>query len=125
MSKTIRELVILCVLMVWVDSKCCLSFKEGSCVECPPGMHLYRSNCLFDIVNCIEYHLGFDCLRCKQGYSLTNGSCLHPRICFAIQVLTFRNKSWVLSLPISTQLSSPTLSSRRPNIIFGQIFSCG
>lgn len=40
-------------------------------------MHLYRSNCIFDIPNCKSYSEGFDCASCEKGYefNIVNSSC--------------------------------------------------
>lgn len=58
-------------------SQCCLSFIGGSCVSCPSGMHLFRGNCLYDLVGCASYVGGFDCGGCRGNYQLVNGSCWH------------------------------------------------
>ena len=54
-AKTILGSTILFLFIVEIHNQCCLQFVHGLCEKCPPGMHLYRHNCIFDLPNCIEY----------------------------------------------------------------------
>lgn len=64
-------------LLFQANAQCCLEFTENSCIRCPAGMHLYRSNCIYDLEGCLEYASGFDCSSCKSNYQLVAGTCSH------------------------------------------------
>ena len=35
-----------------------------------------RGSCIIDVDNCDTYSDGFDCGKCKTGFTLTNGNCI-------------------------------------------------
>lgn len=75
--RTPHLLIILLALLQLTATQNCLKFEAGRCIECPPGTHLFRSNCLFDVANCFEYVNGFDCAACVPGFSLDSaGLCV-------------------------------------------------
>ena len=45
-------LVLLSGIAQIASAQCCLKFSADKCVECPPGTHLFRDNCIYDIKNC-------------------------------------------------------------------------
>lgn len=73
-------LYIISILLLGIaqaQNQCCLKIQGRSCLNCPPGTHLYRGNCLIDIDNCQSYKDGFDCLQCNTGFQLNNtGDCM-------------------------------------------------
>lgn len=73
-------LIVFQAIIVLTSSQCCIEFNINECIRCPSGMHLYRSNCIYDIEGCTDYLSGFDCLTCRSNYQLTNGKCIHERI---------------------------------------------
>lgn len=68
----------LACLLPFTQSQCCTKFVAGTkkCSECPAGTHLFRGSCLIDADNCDTYVDGFDCGKCKTGFSVSNGACV-------------------------------------------------
>ena len=54
----------LCTFVSQVDAQCCLQQEDSKCSKCPPDMHLFRGNCIFDTQYCLAYVNGFDCSSC-------------------------------------------------------------
>lgn len=70
------KLVLIFLLLIMVNSQCCLEFTNSLCTRCPSGMHLYRNNCIYNLPGCQTYSNGFDCQICSASYRLQpNGTC--------------------------------------------------
>lgn len=78
MRLLLQDVLAYLLLVLYTYSQCCMRTINNVCVECPIGMHLYRSNCILDLPGCLSHSDGFDCSQCKFGYLLdsNNKTCI-------------------------------------------------